>query len=394
MCDAKGRPIIRDISDPDARKDFERYEMVKTLGESNYPVKLAYLRGRDGKYVIGEDGRRKEYAIKVIYVHRPQEEHEFGGQSVRVDKKMRQRRKRETGYEKVEREIKVMCHVSKLNAAVTIYTVFRREIPSPSSDNVASLRNVFTDFTKQQTHYQSAGRVYYLVMERGHGTLNNYIDTYLPPRIATAERIRMLMLTLALLVQQVHGSGVVHGDLKPQNIMYFRNPASVNGAPRIKLIDFGMACLLGTSQVDCNNWGGTRGYMDPWIAFQNGRRPSKASDIYSLGVIFFNLLNPLPATSYLPSNYKMHTPEFNLQIVTIYQTKYEHGRQEFSGDREKLRLHNITFAMLAPFSRRPSADEVVGMLRGDIAVSPPNVLGERVPQHRIHKRSSREAVSI
>ncbi len=78
-------------------------------------------------------------------------------------------------------------------------------------------------------------------------------------------------------LQALHRAGLIHGDIKPSNVM-----VSQDGA--IKLIDFGLSRRDG----DHRPGGGTRGYMAPEIA--SGRGHHSASDIYAFAVLMLELL--------------------------------------------------------------------------------------------------------
>jgi serine/threonine-protein kinase len=78
-----------------------------------------------------------------------------------------------------------------------------------------------------------------------------------------------------------HESGVVHRDLKPGNIMLCR---TANEGLRVVIMDFGLA---GAVALDANE-GGTPGYMAPELI--KGEKASFASDIYSLGVILYEIV--------------------------------------------------------------------------------------------------------
>src|SRR5436853_946579 len=88
-------------------------------------------------------------------------------------------------------------------------------------------------------------------------------------------------------LQFAHDEGVVHRDIKPENIL-------IDKKGRVKIADFGLAKLLGESDLDHSLTGthqvmGTLRYMAP-EQMQGSRRVDHRADIYSLGVIFYELL--------------------------------------------------------------------------------------------------------
>ncbi len=78
-----------------------------------------------------------------------------------------------------------------------------------------------------------------------------------------------------------HGSGVIHRDLKPGNIMLCRTP---NEGLRVVIMDFGLAGAVALDSPE----GGTPGYMAPELS--KGEKASRASDMYSLGVILYEIV--------------------------------------------------------------------------------------------------------
>ncbi len=129
-----------------------------------------------------------------------------------------------------------------------------------------------------------AGRPF-LVLEFIDGTpLDKYCDQ---GRLTIRARLD-LFLQILQAVQHAHASLVIHSDLKPANIL-------VTGDGQVKLLDFGIARLISNEPANENELtqigsrAATPGYAAPEQLA--GRRITTASDIYSLGVILYELLS-------------------------------------------------------------------------------------------------------
>ena len=92
-------------------------------------------------------------------------------------------------------------------------------------------------------------------------------------------------------VQHAHAKGVIHRDLKPSNILV----AEVDGTPRAKVIDFGIAKALagdepGSTLTEVGQTLGTPEYMSPEQADPDGGDVDTRSDVYGLGATLYELL--------------------------------------------------------------------------------------------------------
>jgi len=128
----------------------------------------------------------------------------------------------------------------------------------------------------------------YLVMERldGIDLAAAIKDEPIRPLPEVVELVRQIAAGL----DAAHAAGVVHRDLKPQNVFGI-GPA---GARTWKVLDFGIAKLVDSGgTLTHNQVVGTPGYMSPEQA--RGEHVDARTDVYALGVLAYRLLTGLPA---------------------------------------------------------------------------------------------------
>jgi len=129
----------------------------------------------------------------------------------------------------------------------------------------------------------------YFVMERISGApITEFADAN---RLGLRERLR-LAIQVCHAIQHAHQKGTIHRDLKPSNILATPDPSGAE--PQCKVIDFGIAkAITPTVGAHLTMTGlsvGTPAYMSPEQASGSGVDVDTRSDIYSLGVVLYELL--------------------------------------------------------------------------------------------------------
>ena len=129
----------------------------------------------------------------------------------------------------------------------------------------------------------------YFVMELVRGIpITEYCDQ---EQLATQERLE-LFIQVCHAIQHAHQKGIIHRDIKPSNILVTLH----DGVPVPKVIDFGIAKAIQQELTDktlftqLQQFIGTPAYMSPEQAEMSGLDIDTRSDIYSLGVLLYELL--------------------------------------------------------------------------------------------------------
>jgi non-specific serine/threonine protein kinase/serine/threonine-protein kinase len=258
----------------------------------------------------------------------------------------------------------------------------------------------------------------YVVMELVRGMpLTLYCDTH---RLSVAQRVD-LFIQVCHAVQHAHQKGVIHRDLKPSNILVVEE----DGVPRPKIIDFGIAKAVGrqlTENTLITHAGvalGTAAYMSPEQAEGSGLDVDTRADIYSLGVILFELLTgklpvdpeamgyhaflvrlasrewqvPVPSVRYAALEYEKGT------VAHLRRTEVERLVRELQGDLDWI----VLTAMEPDRARRyPTANALVLDLlraRNDEPVSarPPSAayrVRKFVRRHRVGVVTATAAIAV
>lgn len=160
---------------------------------------------------------------------------------------------------------------------------FRREAQSAASLSHPNVVSIYDVGQEDET--------YFIVMEYVEGTtLNQIIHEHAPLNIELAV---YYATEIALGLQHAHQKGIIHRDIKPHNIL-------VGKDGQVKVTDFGIARAITSSSItQTDSVLGSVNYLSPEHA--KGTIISERSDIYSLGVVLYEMLTgKLPFTGDTP----------------------------------------------------------------------------------------------
>src|SRR5215469_85388 len=175
--------------------------------------------------------------------------------------------------------VKVLKTGMDSRAVVARFEAERQALALTDHENIA---HVFDGGTT------ASGRPYF-VMELVRGVP---ITEHSDQNGLTARERLELFVAVCRAVQHAHTKGIIHRDLKPSNVLVTLH----DGMPVVKVIDFGVAKALGQELTDKTLFTGfaqmvgTPLYMSPEQAGLSGLDVDTRSDIYSLGVLLYELL--------------------------------------------------------------------------------------------------------
>jgi WD40 repeat protein/serine/threonine protein kinase len=199
----------------------------------------------------------------------------------------------------------------------------------------------------------SAGRPYF-VMELVRGIrITDYCDQN---NLSTRERLD-LFIKICQAIQHAHQKGIIHRDIKPSNILVTLH----DGVPVPKVIDFGIAKATegrltdATVYTQLHQFIGTPAYMSPEQAEMSGLDVDTRSDIYSLGVLLYELLTG-------------KTPFDGQELMSLGLDAMRKTIREKEPLRPSTKLHTLPGEDLTTTAKRHGVDvpRLVSQLRGDL----------------------------
>jgi len=194
----------------------------------------------------------------------------------------------------------------------------------------------------------------YFVMELVHGVrITEFCDK---SRLTLHERLDLFVL-ICHAIQHAHQKGIIHGDIKPSNVMV----ALQDGVPVPKVIDFGISKATEarlTDKIIFTTYAqliGTPAYMSPEQAQMGGVDIDTRSDIYSLGVLLYELLTG-------------RTPFDPQELMKSGLDEMRRTLREKEPTRPSAKLSNLTPAERANAadSLQVESSRLVSLLKGDL----------------------------
>jgi len=292
---------------------------------------------------------------------------------------------------------KARCH--RLNRLVAIKILkddymedeeFRRRFHSESQavamlshPNIVSVYDVSTSITAD-----------YIVMELIDGiTLKQYMEK---KGVLNWKETLHFAIQIAKALEHAHSRGIVHRDIKPHNVMVLKNGS-------VKVTDFGIARMMSKGNTLTKEALGSVHYISPEQA--KGGRVDNRSDIYSLGVVMYEMMSGRPpydgespvavaiqhinGGAIMPSTLNPNIPGGLEQIIMKAMGHEPEQRYETAGamlaDLDEFRKHpDILFDYNAP-----PLDDVTRITKPPLILDPTPSTAERVAERAVQEQKPR-----
>ena len=211
---------------------------------------------------------------------------------------------------------------------------FKKEASTLANINHPGVAKVF-DFGKDDN-------CYYIILEFIEG---NTLETIIKSGSLNLNQLIQTVQKTALILEDLHKQSIIHRDIKPSNIM-------IKESGEVILLDFGISkCLNDITLHNLTNQPiGTPAYMPPEFLQSKGLESTSQSDIYSLGVMLYEI-----ATKELP--FSSEGISFNL-INNIQKSEFTLPRQKNSEISRELEAIILKCMALNPESRYNTANNL------------------------------------
>lgn len=172
----------------------------------------------------------------------------------------------------------------------------------------------------------------------------------------TPDEVTRVFYQLLVALSWVHSQGVVHGDLKPANILVVSEPTG----PRPVLIDFGLAYTMGRLSNPMVS-GGTKTFMAPELWSGQLRLPTPSSDLYALGLSFLHSSHGVLPESVrtlctaMSHHHPMRRPTSAGAALSQLQWKHSSDRNPFPTGRSLAPLWSPWLEQLVPHCSKPGS---------------------------------------
>jgi non-specific serine/threonine protein kinase len=164
--------------------------------------------------------------------------------------------------------------ISKLNDAQEAINQLKKEVSVLKKTNLNNIVKLY-DF------YETSSEIYIIMEYIKGGTLKTYMKKN--KENLNENTTKKIIFYLLNAINYLHKLKIIHSDIKPENIM-FENEEDIS---TLKLIDFGLSSFNNKENEYC----GTFLYMAPEILFNNKKLLTNEIDIWSVGIIMYQLLN-------------------------------------------------------------------------------------------------------
>ena len=192
--------------------------------------------------------------------------------------------------------------ISKLNDAQEAINQLKKEVSVLKKTNHNNIVKLY-DF------YETSSEIYIIMEYIKGGTLKTYMKKN--KENLNENTTKKIIFYLLNAINYLHKLKIIHSDIKPENIM-FQNEEDIS---TLKLIDFGLSSFNNKENEYC----GTFLYMAPEILFNNKKLLTNEIDIWSVGIIMYQLLNKNIHPFFNKFELKKNKKDFLLQNLKNYE---------------------------------------------------------------------------